>query len=93
MLQSYPKSNNGHHTEPSDLYVCSVKVSKLDNFVTPFLIIKTTYRQLNFDKGWIMVKHKFLSNVWIMMILRTLLQLVLSLVVGVNIIRFSEIRG
>ena len=39
VLQYYPKSNNEHHTKPSTLYVCQVKISNLDNSVTPFVAI------------------------------------------------------
>ena len=35
------------------IYVCSVKISNMDNFPIPFLFyIKVTYRQLNFAKDW-----------------------------------------
>ena len=39
VLQYYPKFNNEHHSKPSTLYVCQVKISNLDNSVTSFVAI------------------------------------------------------
>ena len=41
LLKYYRKFNNGHHTELSNLYICWVKVSNLDNFVPPVLYLGT----------------------------------------------------
>ena len=70
VLPYYPKFNNKHHTKPSYLHVCWIKVSNVDDFVTPFLYhnIKATYKAIELCQGVDNGVTEFLSKFWIMIL-------------------------